>query len=200
MNADFALFIVAAYGKILPPALLAAPHQGTLNVHPSLLPKYRGASPIEGQLLADDRECGVSIMLIDEKMDHGSIVAQASITPDPWPLRARVLEELLAREGGKLLAEAIPPYLAGEIPPEPQDHTRATFVKKIKKEDGLIDLAADGYQNYLKFCAYDEWPGSFFFDNNGKRIKITDATFENGKFTPTRVIPEGKKEVAYLPN
>ena len=196
LNVSLDLFIVAAYGKILPAELLNLPAKGVLNVHPSLLPKFRGASPIESQILADEREVGVSIMELDEEMDHGPIVAQASITPEEWPIRASMLEELLAREGGKLLAEAIPPYMEDKIIPEPQDHTKATFTKKISKEDGLIQLSDDPYSNYLKFCAYDGWPGTYFFQN-GKRVKIADAKYESGAFAPLRVIPEGKKETGY---
>lgn len=192
----FDLFIVVAYGKILPKELWARPHKGTLNVHPSLLPKFRGPSPIESQILADDPKCGITIIALDDEVDHGPIVAQASVTPEEWPIKASLLEELLAQEGGKLLAEAIPPYMEGSIVPEPQDHTKATFTKKIKKEMGLIDLAADGYQNYLKFCAYDEWPGTFFF-KDGVRIKITDAVYEGGLFRILKIIPEGKKEQEY---
>lgn len=196
-NSEWDLFIVAAYGKILPQSVLDIPAHGTLNVHPSLLPKFRGASPIESQILADERTVGVSIMELDHEMDHGPILAQASITLDQWPVRARHLEELLATEGGALLSESIPPYLSGELVPTPQDHALATFTKKIDKADGEIDLTADGYQNYLKFCAYDEWPGSFFFQD-GKRIKIVSAELKNGSFVPLRVIPEGKAERDYV--
>lgn len=192
-NSEWDLFIVAAYGKILPQSVLDIPVHGTLNVHPSLLPKFRGASPIESQILADERTVGVSIMELDHEMDHGPILAQASITLDQWPVRARDLEELLATEGGALLAESIPPYMSGELVPTAQDHDLATFTKKIDKADGELDLSADGYQNYLKFCAYDEWPGSFFFQD-GKRIKIVSAELRGGSFVPLKVIPEGKKE------
>ena len=195
-NSEWDLFIVAAYGKILPKEIIDLPRRGVLNVHPSLLPRFRGASPVETQILEDEKETGVTIMQIDEEMDHGPIVAQASITPEEWPVRASILEELLAREGGKLLAEAIPPWLNEEFEASAQDHDNATFTKKIKKENGEIDLNADGYQNYLKFCAYDEWPGTFFF-KGGKRIKITDAEYKNGVFVPRKVIPEGKKETDY---
>lgn len=197
-NSEFDLGIVAAYGKILPKALVDAPRFGTLNVHPSLLPKFRGASPVESQILADERTVGVSIMQLDEEMDHGPILAQASITLDEWPVRARDLEELLAREGGALLAESLDPYMDLSLKPVMQDHAVATYTKKIRKEDGEIDLSGDGYQNYLKFCAYDEWPGTFFFDN-GTRIKIVDATWDGSAFIPLRVIPEGKSERDYLP-
>jgi methionyl-tRNA formyltransferase len=198
LNSEWDLFIVAAYGKILPQSVLDVPAHGTLNVHPSLLPKFRGASPIESQILADERTVGVSIMELDHEMDHGPILAQASITLDQWPVRARDLEELLATEGGALLAESIPPYMSGELVPTAQDHELATFTKKIEKADGELDLTADGYQNYLKYCAYDEWPGSFFFQD-GKRIKIVSAELRSGQFVPMRVVPEGKPERDYLP-
>lgn len=211
-NGEWDLCIVAAYGKILPRAVLDLPHYGTLNVHPSLLPKFRGPSPIESQILADEREVGVSIIVLDEEMDHGPVVAQASITPEPWPFRRSELENLLWHSGGELLDEVIPTWILessghndnGENPdsiiPEPQDHLKATYTPKLKKEDGLIDLAGDGYKNYLKFCAYEGWPGTYFFaKKNGKevRVKIADAKYENDAFIPTRVIPEGKQEMAY---
>jgi len=195
-NSEWDLFVVSAYGKILPKEMLALPHKGVLNIHPSLLPKFRGASPIESQILADEKNTGVTIMQVDEEMDHGPIVAQASVTPEEWPLKAALLEEMLATIGGELLAETIPAWLNGTLTPEPQQHELATYTKKIEKADGEILLSDDGYQNYLKYCAYDVWPGIFFFHNN-KRIKITDAEFKNGTFTPLKVIPEGKKETEY---
>lgn len=199
-NSEWDLFLVAAYGKILPKDILALPRRGTLNVHPSLLPKFRGASPIESQILADEKNTGVTIMLMDEELDHGPIVAQASITPEEWPLKARVLEEMLATIGGELLAETIPPWLQGTITEEAQAHDRATFTRKIEKTDGEISLNDDGYTNYLKFCAYDGWPGVFYFEErDGKkmRIKITDAAYKDGVFTPLKIVPEGKKEMDY---
>lgn len=195
-NTDWDFFVVAAYGKILPPELLAIPKHGILNVHPSLLPKFRGASPIQSQILADEQKTGVTIMKIDEELDHGPIVAQASIEPEPWPLPYPLLEELLAREGGKLLAEAIPEWLEGNISPEEQEHEQATYTKKITKEDGRIDLTEDSYQNYLKFQAYRSWPGVFMFEGD-TRIKITEAAFEENTFKIVKVIPEGKREMSY---
>lgn len=201
LNSEWDIFIVAGYGKLLPSALLAIPKYGTLNVHPSLLPKFRGPSPIESQILSDAKEIGVSIILLDEETDHGPILAQASITPEPWPFRRNMVEDLLWHEGGKLLAESIPLVVDGSLKAEAQNHAEATFTPKLKKEDGLIDLAGDAYQNYLKFCAYEGWPGTYFFvTRNGKeiRIKIIDAKYEAGAFTPTRIIPEGKKEMDYV--
>lgn len=196
-NSEWDLIIVAAYGKILPQAILDLPTYGSLNVHPSLLPRFRGPSPIESQILADEREVGVSVLLMDAEMDHGPLLGAARITPDPWPMKTRELEDILWTEGGSLLAEVIPSFLSGELKPEAQDHSKATLTSFMKKEDGLIDLSGDGYQNYLKFCAYDEWPGSFFF-KDGKRVKIVSADLQNGQFVPLRVIPEGKKEQDFI--
>lgn len=195
LNTEWDLFIVASYGKILPQELLDLPNKGVLNVHPSLLPKFRGASPIVSAILEDEQETGVSIMLLDEKMDHGPIVAQASVAVDNWPPKASVLEDILVIEGGKLLAEVIPLYMKGDITPEAQNHDNATFTKKITKEDGLLNLEDDGYKNFLKIQAFENWPGTYFFVND-KRVKITDADYD-GELVINKVIPEGKKEMNY---
>lgn len=199
-NSQWDLFVVAAYGKILPRELLEIPQRGILNVHPSLLPKFRGASPIQSQILADTQRTGVTIMLIDEEMDHGPILSQASIEPDPWPVSYAILEELLAREGGRLLAETIKTWLAGKIIPEEQDHRTATYTKKIEKDDGLIELSGDAYQNYLRFLAFKGWPGAYFFtESNGKRTRviIAEAQYKDGALIISRIIPEGKREMSY---
>ena len=201
LNSEWDLFIVAGYGKLLPKEMLTLPRNGVLNVHPSLLPKYRGPSPIEAQILDDVKEVGVSIILLDEEMDHGPVLAQASVSPEPWPFKRSELEDLLWHEGGALLAEVIPQHVSGELKPVEQHHADATFTKKLTKEDGLLELTDDGYKNYLKFCALEGWPGTYFFaERNGTkvRMKITDAKYENGAFTPLKVVPEGKKEMDYL--
>lgn len=193
-------FAIASYGKIIPQNILEVGKQGTLNVHPSLLPKYRGATPIASQILSDDREVGVTIMLVDEKVDHGPIIAQEKVSLSEWPMRASSLQELLGTEGGALLVKTLIEWFQGKRESIPQDHSAATFTKKIKKEDGLITLEDDPYTNYLKLCAYDDSVGTYFFvSKNGKdiRVKITDATFEEGAFKPLRVIPEGGKEMSY---
>lgn len=200
LNSEWDVFSVSAYGGLLPKEILELPKKGTLNVHPSLLPRYRGATPIESQILNDEKTVGVTIMLMDEELDHGPIVSQASITPEDWPLKSSMLRDLLGSVGGELLAETIPPWLKGEITAEDQDHTQATFTKKLKKEDGELKLSDDGYANYLKFCAYDQWPGTYFFiEKDGKkiRVKITDALYKDRSFVPLKVIPEGKKEIMY---
>jgi len=191
------LFVVARYSKILPKDILNIPRHGTLNVHPSLLPLFRGPSPAQSQILAGVPETGVTIILLDEKVDHGPILAQEVVAmPEPIP-RTHELEDMLAHLGGKLLAETIPQWLANEIDPQEQDHARATFTNMLKKEDGLLNLNDNDELNYRKFLAYSDWPSVYFF-KNGKRIKITDAEFKDGTFVIKKVIPEGKKEMNFL--
>jgi len=193
------LFIVAAYGKIIPQEILDIPKYGTLNVHPSLLPKLRGASPLQSAIL-EEKETGVSIMLLDEKMDHGPILAQEKTPIENWPPKASELEKITGEQGGKMLAEIIPKWIAGEIKPQEQNHEVATFTKKIIKEDGLIDLNDDPEKNFRKIQAFDIWPRTFFFtEQDGKKVRviITEAELINKKLVIKKVIPEGKKEMDY---
>ncbi len=189
------LYIVAAYGKILPATALSIPPRGALNVHPSLLPRYRGTSPIESQILEDEKNIGVSIILMDEKMDHGPVLAQEEIAVD-WPIGRWALTTLLWERGGKLLAEVLPHYLAGEIVAVVQDEAQATYTKKMQKEDGEIVPGTEDRKNYLKYLAYESWPGVYFFKDD-KRVKITKASFANDQFIIERVVPEGKREMSY---
>jgi len=196
----FDMFIVASYGKILPGSVLYIPTHETLNVHPSLLPKYRGPSPIQSQILADEKEPGVSIMLLDEQMDHGRIISSEKIEIKDWPVKSSVLKNELASRGGKLLAKIMMPWMNGNIVASPQDHEQATFTRKLSKDDGLVSLSDDGYKNYLKFCAYEDSIGVYFFaERGGKkiRVKILDVSYENGAFAPLNVVPEGGKQMNY---
>lgn len=197
-NSEWDLFVVCAYGMILPQALLTIPKHGVLNVHPSLLPLLRGASPVRTAILDNVKEgVGVSIMKLDSEMDHGPILAQASVELEEWPLRADILEKLLMHEGGTLLADLITSGEYSDISLySEQDHTKATYSKKINKEMGEIRLDDDAEKNWRKYNAYYGWPGIFYFDNEGKRIKITEAKYEQGIFSPTKIIPEGKTERA----
>ncbi len=193
------LFIVVAYGKILPKEVLEAPERSVLNVHPSLLPRLRGASPIKSAIVNDEKRTGVSIILLDEEMDHGPIVAQKPVSIW-WPPRASELEEVLMREGGKLLAQILPEWVAGNIEAREQNHDLATYCEKIEKEDGLLDLNADAYKNLLKIRAYEGWPGTYTFFMRGDkkiRVQILDAHIESGKLFIDRVKPEGKREMSY---
>jgi len=206
-NTEWDVFVVAAYGKILPKELFDIPKKGTLNVHPSLLPKLRGPSPIRSAILTDEKETGVSVMLLDEEMDHGPIIAQASVALEEWPPRAVLLEGILAKEGGKLLAETLPLWVNDAIDAKEQDHEKATFCAFLKKEDAQIHLSDDPYVNLLKIRGYEGWPGAFtFFERSlpgqagGKKIRVVIKTAhidDAGVLVLDTVIPEGKKEMSF---
>jgi len=188
-------FLVVAYGKILPEEIINLPKFGSINIHYSRLPKYRGASPVESAILNGDKETGISIQKMQFKMDSGPIIAQEKIEilPDE---KAAELRKRLIKTGGELLVKTLPDFVTGKIEQIPQNENEATFCKKIKKEDGLIDLNDDPIKNYNKFRAYAAWPRTFFFKDD-KRIIVTDAKLENGEFKILKIIPEGGKEISY---
>lgn len=191
------LFVVASYGKIIPSEILKIPKYGGLNVHPSLLPKFRGASPIQSFILSEEKETGVTIMLMDEEMDHGPILASSKFQVLSSKLTYKELEEKLAELGGNLLVEIIPKWINNEIRLQEQDHSKATFTKKITKEDGLINLETDSPEIIeRKIRAFTPWPGAYTFIDN-KRLIITKAELKNGRLVIERVKPEGKKEMDF---
>src|SRR3989344_5221607 len=198
---DLQLFIVASYGKIIQKKILDIPTHGALNVHPSLLPLYRGPSPLETQILDGVEETGVTIMKMDEEMDHGPIISdfrfQISDLEKKESTTTEELGKYLAHAGGALLAETIPKWLAGEITPREQEHEKATYTKKIKKADGLVALDDDPETLYRKFRAFTPWPSVYFFDEKNRRVKITDAALEDGKFVIKKVVPEGRLEMSH---
>lgn len=188
------LYIVASYGYILSQKILDIPKRGIINVHTSLLPKYRGASPIEAALLNNDKETGSTIMKMVFKMDQGPIIAQSRFNLDPHITKPELFEKL-AHDGGKLLADTLEPWLRGDIEEAPQDASQASTCGKIVKLDGDITHDSDCVR-YNKYRAYFGWPGVFMFDDN-IRLKITKARFEDEKFIIEKVIPAGKKEIDY---
>lgn len=189
------LFIVVAYGKILPENFIKIPKLGTINIHYSLLPKYRGASPVEASLLYGETETGVSIQQMEFQLDSGPILAEEKIIININDTKDTLREKLI-KIGGDLLCKIIPDIVNKKIKGKIQDETKATFCKKIKKEYGEIDPNGNAMDNWNKYRAYYGWPGVFFF-KDGKRIKITKAKYENNSFIIERVIPEGKKEMDY---
>lgn len=195
------LFVVVDYGTMLSRTVLDVPKHGVINMHPSLLPRLRGPSPIRTAILNDEKNTGVSVMLVDVKMDHGPIIAKRAIAVSDWPPRGRELDALLSKEGGKLLAHILPHWVRNEIEPQEQNHDIATYSNLFKKEDGLLDLEnGDPYQNLLKIRAFDGWPGTYaFFVKDGKqiRVKILDAHLENDRLVIDIVKLEGKKEIRY---
>ncbi len=164
------VIVVAAYGQILRPQVLSIPPSGVINVHPSLLPKYRGASPIAGALLAGEEKTGVTIMLMDERMDTGPILAQISIKIRPEDTTGSLVERL-ARTGADLLLETLPRWLEGQIRPQPQDNARATYTKPIAKKDGLIDWSLPAVEIWGRVRAFDPWPGAHTWWR-GKLFKV----------------------------
>jgi methionyl-tRNA formyltransferase len=189
------LSIVIAYGKIIPEALIDLPRLGTINIHYSLLPRYRGASPVEETLLNDDKKTGVSIQQMKFRLDSGPIIKDKEVDIEENEVKTDLLKRL-TMIGGELLVKTLPEIFEGKINLEMQDESKATYCKKIRKEDGLLNLDSNAKANYNKYRAFYGWPGTYFFKNN-KRIKITKAKYENDSFIIERVIPEGKKEISY---
>lgn len=151
--------VVAAYGEILRKNVLAIPPHGYLNIHPSLLPRHRGPTPVPGAILAGDTETGVTVMLLDAKMDSGPILAQQRM-PLPPDARSGPLTEQLFTLGSALLLEALAGYAAGTLAPSPQDDSQATYTKLLKKEDGMIDWGTVAIQIERMTRAYHPWPGA----------------------------------------
>jgi methionyl-tRNA formyltransferase len=196
-----AFFVVASYGKIIPKTILDVPKYGTLNVHPSLLPKYRGASPIQSAILSGDTKTGVTIILLDELMDHGPILAQKIADFSQWPVRYEEAETVLAHTGADMLAEIIPQLPTDTITKTTQNESEATFCKKIEKEDGKVDISNDSPELiYRKLLAFAVWPGVYFeTPRNGKmiRIIIKKYSYSDNILKIETVLPEGKKEMKY---
>lgn len=196
-GADFG--VVVAYGKILSQTVLKSLPLGFFNVHYSLLPRYRGATPVEAAILSGDTETGVAIQKVVPELDAGPIIAleKTEIGADET---APELRHRLNEIAKKLLAEIIPRIETGQIMFDEQEKDGVIKCKKIKKEDGLISLSDDGSVNYKKYRAYFGWPGVYFFENkNGKQIRVNvkKASFRDGQFIVDSVVPEGKKEVAF---
>lgn len=185
------LLILASYGKILPAETLLLPKYGCLNVHPSMLPKYRGATPIQTSILNGDIETGVTIMTMVPAVDAGGIVAQEK-TPIKLTDTTETLRAKLAEQGARLLVKSLPTYLAGQAKIQPQDPSAATKTTKLTKEMGKIDWSKSAVEIDREIRAFTPWPGSFT-DLNGQRLKILAAYLERGKLKLKTVQLEGKK-------
>ena len=196
---DCAYGIVVAYGKILPQALIDHFPQGVINIHYSLLPKYRGASPVEGALLSGETETGVAIQQMVYTLDAGDVLASETV-PIQDDETTRELRPRLVAVGADLLVSVLPAFEEGSLVGVPQDHSKATHTRKIKKEAGELTLRGPAQENWNRYRAYAESPGTYFFmEKEGARlrVKIRTATYENGEFLPALVVPEGKNETAY---
>ncbi len=185
------LFIVAAYGKIIPQSYLDIPKQGAINVHGSVLPSLRGASPIQQAILDGEKETGITIMLMDKEMDHGDI-----LTIEKTPIEAgdtyQSLSNKLSQIGAKLLITTVQEYLDGKVNPKPQDHSKATYTMLIKKEDGYFDISNPPTPEVLDrmIRAYYPWPNAWtVWEVKSKKLKV--------KLLPNQMIQiEGKNPIS----
>ena len=168
------LIIVAAFGQILAKEILKIPKYGCLNIHPSLLPRWRGASPIQYAILNGDKETGISIILMTEKLDEGDIIASSEFQITNSKITYPELSKELANLGTKLLLETIPKWLKNEVKPKSQNSSEATYTKALTKEDGKIDWKKPAEYIERKIRAFFPWPGGFCFWD-GKQIKILKA-------------------------
>lgn len=186
------LVIVAAYGKIIPQAALDIPGFGNINVHVSLLPKYRGPSPIQNALLNGEKETGITIMLMDEGVDTGDILEQKVVPIEPEENTGQLMKRL-SHEGAELLIKTIPLWIERKIQAIPQDHSRATFCQLIEREDGRVFWNESAESIYNKYRALSPWPGIFAFWRNEKelvRIKLISIGIQ--KIDPLEKKTEGQ--------
>jgi len=192
------VIVVAAFGQILPQSVLAMPRLGCLNIHPSLLPRFRGASPVASAILAGDDFTGVSLMVMDEGLDTGPILARAQI-----PISAQdttgSLTTKLSWLGARLLGEVLIHWTRGELTPRPQDESEATYCGPITKEEGEIDWRLPAIDIWRRVRAFHPWPGCYT-RWRGRRLKIVEAvplpeerTFEVGQVVALTSVPEGSK-------
>jgi methionyl-tRNA formyltransferase len=187
------VIVVAAYGQILPQPVLDIPRYGCINVHPSLLPRFRGASPVSASILAGYEFTGVSIMLMDKGLDSGPVLARAQI-----PISAQdttgSLTAKLSQIGARLLLDVLPRWLKGELTPQPQNEAEATCSSPIAKEEGEIDWCLPAIEIWRRVRAFQPWPGCYT-KWQGRRLEIVEAvplpregSFEVGQvvaLTPT---------------
>lgn len=172
------LIVVVAYGQLLPPALLEIPPHGCLNVHASLLPRHRGAAPIQWALLEGDPETGVTLMRMDAGLDTGPVVAQDREVIRPEDT-AQTLHDRLAARGAALLRRTLPDYLAGRITPRPQPAEGATYARKLTREDGRLDWTRPAAELHRRLRALTPWPGAYTYLPAGERrllLKVWAAT------------------------
>ncbi|MDE2001007.1 MAG: hypothetical protein KGI60_00385 [Patescibacteria group bacterium] len=198
LNADF--FVVAAFGKILKKDLLIIPPRGTIGIHPSLLPRYRGASPVQSVLLHDENETGTALFLIDEKVDNGPVLAEKKLAITDQDTYVSLIEKL-ARLSADLLIATMPAWLDDSLTAVPQDESKATFTRKFVTADAEVDLAGDPRSAWLKIRALNPEPGAFtvLHLKNGKdlRLKLLEADLADGRLDLKKVQPEGKKPMTY---
>jgi methionyl-tRNA formyltransferase len=166
---DPALLVLADYGQIVPPGLLDLPLHGALNLHPSLLPRHRGAVPVPAAILADDHETGVSLMRMDAGLDTGPVIVQVRVPLDGTET-APCLEKELARAAGQLLADTLPQWLAGALRALPQPHEGATLTRPLRREDGRVDPSRGASAIERQVRAFQPWPGTWLDTADGRLL------------------------------
>jgi methionyl-tRNA formyltransferase len=192
------LIVVAAYGQILPPSILELPRFGCVNVHTSLLPKYRGAAPIQWAILEDETETGVTIMKMDPGLDTGDILSQER-TPIRPEDNAESLHDRLAALGAKLLVKTIREFVDGKISPRPQPAEGASYARKITKEDGLIDWTQPARVLWNRVRAFAPWPGAFTYlpaETRPHLLKIWQAEVAQGAGEPGEILEVNQAGIA----
>jgi methionyl-tRNA formyltransferase len=187
------LVVVTAYGKILPSAILTAAPLGCINVHASILPRYRGASPITQAIIAGDAQTGVSIMQLDEGMDTGAVHSQRAIPIAPDDTCA-TMSIKLAELGAKLLLDTLPAILSGESQPQGQDDTLATHAPLLSKEDGRLDFSQPASVLERRIRGYSPWPGAFTTFGED-RVLVAKATLADGSGEPGVIIGTSKRGI-----
>jgi methionyl-tRNA formyltransferase len=186
------LIVVAAFGQILRPEVLDLPRYGCVNVHGSLLPRWRGAAPIQAAILHGDRETGITIMRMDPGIDTGPVLSQAAL-PILAEDTAGTMIPRMAELGSTLLIETLPGYLSGAIQPQLQDESQATYAPMLKKEDGLLDFARTAAELVNRVRAFNPWPGAYMLWQ-GEPLKIHRAAIFQAGDTPH---PVGQAAIAH---
>jgi methionyl-tRNA formyltransferase len=181
--------VVTAYGKILPKDVLEVPLQGCVNVHASLLPRFRGAAPIQWAIAQGDAETGVALMRMDEGLDTGPVIAMKRLPIAPDDTSAS-LHQKLSRLGGDVLRESLPAYLRGELKPVPQPSEGMILAPMIQKEDGLLDFSKPAVELERRVRAFTPWPGAFT-GLNGARLKVHRTKVGTGKGAAGTVLAAG---------
>jgi methionyl-tRNA formyltransferase len=194
------VIVVCAFGVILRQPVLDIPAKGILNVHPSLLPRHRGASPIAAAILAGDEQTGVTIMLMDPGMDTGPILGQRAVPIPPWDTGGS-LGERLAEVGAELLLEVLPRWLADELEPQPQDDSLASQCSLLSKEEGAIDWNLPAVDIWRRVRAFNPWPGAFT-TLAGQVVLIWEAwpLSVDGEGEPGTVLPLTSEQRQMLPS
>jgi len=190
------LIVVAAFGQILKPEVLDLPRFGCLNVHASLLPRWRGAAPINAAILAGDEETGITIMKMDAGLDTGGILAQRAFRLSP-DVTAGAAFDALSALGADLLLESLPDYLAGKLTPVPQPEDGVTYAPMLKKEDGRLDFARPADELERRVRAMNPWPGAWF-EWDANLLKVARAKTlggEKDRASGIRLVVEGRPAV-----